>query len=518
MVRVTAKVAIGVLVGLVLLCLPAAAPAAKHCDVPVAGPQGWERATPEQAGLDAAAVADAMDYGTSQASFAIRVYRHGCLVAEDALAGSNKTAQYESWSMAKSITSLVFGRAMSLGLISPDDPVGSLVPEADEAHGRITVRDLLTMTSGLRWNGLRDYNIFMPDRVRDALVTPVVREPGTYWEYSQSGPALLAESVQRAVGEDFQAFAQRELFGPIGITPGSWGWTRDSVGHTQGFFGVQMVPDDYARLGELMRRGGVWSGRRLLSKRYVRQAVRPIDASGCYGWLIWLNKAQPCVGVRISDRPVRDHRRFPEAPADAFFYSGLFGQLVTVFPTQGIVIQRNGQDASVAGGADWEAELYRRILGAITDEPFTPPADAPPSGTVDRSDPDQGFQTALAEPDQVLAPGTQTELPPAGPARARALVIASATTRATRRGVVRLRVSCPPQWPGAPGAGRCAGDVRLAGARRRAPVRLAAGASKRLRFRMGGRARGARRVVAVLRDGAGGTRSARTVRVRRARR
>ena len=72
--------------------------------------------------------------------------------------------------MAKSVTALMFGRAMQLGLIDPEDPVGSLVPEADAAHGRITNRDLLTMTSGLRWNGLRDYNIFtMPDRVRDAL-------------------------------------------------------------------------------------------------------------------------------------------------------------------------------------------------------------------------------------------------------------------------------------------------------------------------------------------------------------
>ena len=72
--------------------------------------------------------------------------------------------------MAKSVTSMIFGRAMTLGLMSPDDPVGSLVPEADKAHGEITVHDLLTMTSGLKWNGLRDYNIFtMPDRVRDAL-------------------------------------------------------------------------------------------------------------------------------------------------------------------------------------------------------------------------------------------------------------------------------------------------------------------------------------------------------------
>ena len=144
--------------------------------------------------MDAAKLQDAIDYGSTQASFAIRVYRGGCLVGEDRLADSNRHSRYQSWSMAKSVTSMIFGRAMTLGLMSPDDPVGSLVPEADKAHGEITVHDLLTMTSGLKWNGARDYNIFtMPDRVRDALTLEVVKPHGTYFEYAQSAVALLAE-------------------------------------------------------------------------------------------------------------------------------------------------------------------------------------------------------------------------------------------------------------------------------------------------------------------------------------
>src|SRR3712207_4317276 len=137
---------------------------------------------------------------------------------------------------------------MTLGLISPDDVVGSLVPEADAAHGKITMRDLLTMTSGLRWNGLRDYNVFtMPDRIRDALTLEPVKEPGTYFEYAQSTVALLAEAVGRAAREDFGAFTQRELMDPLGIKAGSWRWTRDPAGHVEGFKGVNMRPDDFGR-------------------------------------------------------------------------------------------------------------------------------------------------------------------------------------------------------------------------------------------------------------------------------
>ena len=267
--------------------------------------------------------------------------------------------------MAKSVTAMIFGRAMTLGLMSPDDPVGSLVPEADEAHGEITVHDLLTMTSGLKWNGFRDYNIFtMPDRVRDALTLESVKPPGTYFEYAQSPVSLLAEIVGRSAGEDVMAFGQRELMTPLGIEEGSWDWTRDKAGHVGGFYGVSMTPDDYGRLGDLFRRGGVWKGKRLLSREYIRRSIEPSKTNGCYGWLIWLNAAAPCIGPTVADRGIEDGRDFPELPADFYNFSGLFGQRVTVFPTQDIVIVRTGQDPGLvpAGQASWENELYKRVL------------------------------------------------------------------------------------------------------------------------------------------------------------
>ncbi len=206
-----------VLAGLVLA---SPASAAKTCAEPGGA---WPRATPGEAGMDAAKLQSALDYASGDLSFAVRVYRHGCLVGEDRLAPANRTQRYESWSMAKSVTALMFGRAMQLGLISPDDPVGSLVPEADLAHGAITMRDLLTMTSGLEWNGFRDYNIFTGfDRIHDALTLRAVHKPGTFFEYAQSPVSLLAEAIGRSAGMDAGAFAQQELMGPLGIAPESW--------------------------------------------------------------------------------------------------------------------------------------------------------------------------------------------------------------------------------------------------------------------------------------------------------
>jgi CubicO group peptidase (beta-lactamase class C family) len=383
--------------------------------------------------------------------------------------------------MGKSVTALVFGRAMTLGLISPDDVVGGLVPEADAAHGKIRVEDLLTMTSGLKWNGLRDYNIFtMPDRIRDALTLEPVREPGTYFEYAQSPVSLLAEIVGRAAGEDVVTFAQRELMDPLGIEPGTWTWTRDRAGHAGGFYGVNMRPDDFGRLGDLMRRGGRWRGKALLSDEFVTRAITPSRTNGCYGWLIWVNAAKPCVGPTISSRPVSPTYDFPTLPRDMYRFSGLFGQLVTVFPTQDVVVVRNGQDpglVSFAGGSNWELGLYDRVLNAIRDGKVERPAGEPAPAAPDDPDNDYGFQTALAEPDQYSKGVVQAPLPPAGPQRTRAPRFELALPRVSRTGAIVLRVFCPPR-PARP----CTGRVTLP--RTRSPQRYSvpAGDSRLVRF------------------------------------
>ena len=469
--------------------------------------------------MDAAKLQAAIDYGTQNLGFALRVYRHGCLVGEDRAAAANSHQQFESWSMAKSVVSLLFGRAMTMGLISPDDPVGSLLPEADQGHGAITMRDLLTQSSGLHWNGFRDYNIFTtPDRVHDALTLPVDHPRGTYFEYAQSPVALLAEAVGRAAGEDVQAFGQRELFGPLGIPASAWKWTRDSAGHVQGFYGVQMTPDDYARLGDLLRRGGVWNGKRLLMKRYVREAVAPSATNGCYAWLIWTNGGTPCIGPTIGNRPVSDEREFPGLPHDLWNFSGLFGQIVTVLPTQDVEVVRTGQDAGLAfsaandSGGDWEQGLYERVLASLTDsKPVA--GDSPKVPAAAATDRDYGFQTAISHPEDYGKGTMQDPLAPAGPLRARALRPRLAHVRASRTGGVYQRVTCPLLWPQWGRQAGCIGQAELDGARAPVAYEIAPGATTLLRFRLTAKAlrslrRAGRQTLAAVVtnvDTAGGT-------------
>ena len=501
--------------------LTAAGPAeaAKTCAEPG---DDWERATPAEAGMDAAKLQSALDYGTSQASYAVRVYRRGCLVGEDRQAPFNRTQTYESWSMAKSVTAMVFGRAMTLKKISPDDPVGALVPEADGPHGRITMEHLLTMSSGLRWNGFRDYNVFtMRDRLRDALTLETVKEPGTYFEYAQSAVSLLAEATGRAVGADFEEFGQRELFDALGIKPENWEWKRDGEDRVLAFMGVNMRPDDFGRLGDLMRRGGVWRGQRLLSEEFMTRAVAPSRTNGCYGWLIWVNAAQPCIGPTVSERPVSNQRDYPDLPADMYRFSGLFGQLVTVFPTEDIVVVRTGQDPGLvpAGGQGWEHELYTRVLGSITDQQRSAPGEAPRVND-ERESADYGFHTAAREPDQYSQGQNQPPLPPAGPRRARAVVIGPSSTRMRAPGTVGVRLWCPPLHPA--GTDACTGVATLEGATGPRRFRVPAGESATVRFRLGAkmerrvkRHATAMTVTATTSDAGGETATGDRLRVRR---
>ncbi|HEX8064981.1 MAG TPA: serine hydrolase [Thermoleophilaceae bacterium] len=521
-----------------LALAPAAGAAQPDCGFPGTD---WGRADPESVGLDPDRLQDALDFATQRQSETIAVYRHGCLVAEDRLADTARQRRFESFSMAKSVTAMLTGRAVTLGYLSVEDPVGAFVPEADAAHGAIRVRDLLTMSSGLHWNFFRDYNVFTPgDRVKDALTLPFDHEPGTFFEYHQSPVTLLAKVVERAVGVDYQQFAQDQLFGPVGIAPDTWSWARDDAGNTLGFHGLMMRRDDFARLGHLMRHHGVWSGRRLISERYFGQAVAPSSSNAGYGYLFWLNCCKPHVAPTIETRDVRDHRLVESLPEDMYAMVGFQEQRVWVLPGLDMMVVRLGvtgdrdpgdasQSISTAEAGEFEHELGRRLMRAVRDA--TVPDPGPYSGQRALvADPDYGlFRSALDAQDFTAAPGTDVELGPAGPPRARTLTILSYRLRPSRRGVLRVKVACPAQ-PGRDCAGKLSLRVRLvrgkylyAGGAR---LSLRRGTTGRVALRLGRRAARvlARRkrlsgfASAVNRDGAGGARTQRGVRIGRARR
>ena len=368
-----------------LLCLivPRTSPAAVTCSTPGAT---WSTAAPASVALDDAKLQSALDWATTHASLSVLVVRHGCLAGASRLDPVTSETPLDGWSMTKSVTSMLVGRAVAMGLFDIDKPLSTWIPEADASHGALTARHLLTMSSGLHHNWFRDPPFageVMPDQVRDALSLPFDKTPGTWWEYQQTPVTLLLHMVERAVKVDIQAWAQQNLFGPIGIEAGTWSWERDRAGNTEGWAHLKMQPVDWARLGYLMLKKGKWNGVQLISKTYVMRSISRIPINRAYGHLFWLNGGADAVWPDVYGPDHGEGGPWPGAPADTFAMVGMQNQRVWVIPSLDMVIVRMGQPGELdadSRNSVWQSqpgaidyEIPRQIVQAVTDVHFPDP-------------------------------------------------------------------------------------------------------------------------------------------------
>ncbi|HEX7121314.1 MAG TPA: serine hydrolase, partial [Gemmatimonadaceae bacterium] len=232
-----------------------------------------------------------------------------------------------------------------------------------DPRARIRIRDLLDMSSGLDFDnfGLTpDSYTAANEHMRiyfDALDVfghsihqPPRFAPGTVWRYRNSDPLTLMAIARRHVegkGEDWLSFPQRALFDRIGA--------RRFVLETDAWGNVIITGFDYggsrdwARLGLLYLRDGVWQGQRILPEGWATFVSTPApgDPSRGYGGLFWLNRG----GAR------------PKLPADAYWMAGHMGQIVMIIPSRDVVVVRHGP--SSGGDGAYNEELVARILAAL---------------------------------------------------------------------------------------------------------------------------------------------------------
>ena len=399
--------------GVVAIALPvpvAHGERTSSCSLPRSG--DWKEAAAEDVQLDPQKLQEALDFARPRMTQEIAVYRHGCLVeARRWFTGNSE--KFEGWSISKSVTAMAAGRAITLGLLDIDDTVGQHVPRADKAHSRITVRDLLTMTSGLHWNLWRDYNIAMKDRVKDALSLRFDHKPGTFFEYGESPVALLSKVVGKAAGQDFQDFMHKEVMSHIGMNREDWFWTRDRAGNTEGYRGLNTSVDNFARLGHLMMNEGRWGGDRVLDRRWVRAAISPKKTNPGYGYMFWLNESDSYIAPTVYSRDKRNHRHVRSAPHDMYYMAGIQQQRVWIIPSLDMVVVRVGGSgdhepdtrASVftSTAGEYEHEFFRLLMKAVTDARIKDPGPYEYGNPVPQLDPNYGILKSSTEPEDILA-------------------------------------------------------------------------------------------------------------------
>ncbi len=207
---------------------------------------------------------------------------------------------HELQSATKTFSAVLVGIALDQGLIeSVDQPLVELLPDyADLLTGEkaeITLRHVLTMTTGLRWVDFGANNSFVQigaaeDSVVYVLEQPLLAAPGETFFYNTGSSHLLSAIIHHNSGMTTAEFAEAHLFEPLGIEAYQWPALRDGV--QQGGWGMYMKPADFLKFGELLLNGGRWQGEQVVSRAFVDDATAflvPNGMGGGYGYQMWID-------------------------------------------------------------------------------------------------------------------------------------------------------------------------------------------------------------------------------------
>ena len=253
------------------------------CGTPSSIEDGWEIASPGNVGMDGARLCTiAARLGQrSTAVHSVVVVRHGKLVFEQYFAGYDQpwgqaegqyeftaTTKHDMRSASKSVTSLLVGIAIDRRLIAGvDEPVVKFFSDyaavKQTGWDAVTLRHLLTMSSGITWDEARAWTdpkndephlVTEPDPLGYVLSRPVAAPPDTLWTYNGGGTELLGNIVERVSGKPLEAFAREALFQPLDITDVEWKPYRN--GKIAAASGLRLRPRDAAKLSQLVLNRG----------------------------------------------------------------------------------------------------------------------------------------------------------------------------------------------------------------------------------------------------------------------
>jgi CubicO group peptidase (beta-lactamase class C family) len=345
---------------------------------PLARDDDWPTGTLEEAGINRAwiekfiqmIIERPMDSLSTPQVHGILIARHGKLVLEEYFHGQHRDKLHETRSASKSLTATLIGAAMQSGApLKLSTPVyqimngGEFPPNLEPQKRAMTLEHLLTTSSGYFCDDTNpdapgNENTMLdeskePDYYRFTLNLPMASQPGEKSVYCSINPNLALGMMSRATGESPLYTFDRLLGGPMKIH--RYGWSGDPAGNPYGGGGVQFLPRDFMKLGQLMLNGGTWQGRRILSRDFVARASAPLYhlRNVYYGYLWW--------GI---DYP------YKERTVHGFYAGGSGGQGVMVIPELDLVIATYGGNYSSGRSAiHIQQELIPRyILPAVREK------------------------------------------------------------------------------------------------------------------------------------------------------
>lgn len=264
-------------------------------------------------------------------SVSFLVVQHGKLLQEHYWDGYKKNTASNSFSMAKTVSVLLLGKAIDDGKISGiDQKFSDLYPDfSEKEYGKnLTLGNLASMEAGLDWK--EDYkDPFSPNAaayygfsLADVVFQKKLKQnPGEKFEYQSGATQLLGFAVGKAVGMPLATYASAKLWKPLGMEQNAE-WSTDNLGVEKSFCCIQSNARDFAKLGSLLLNNGKFENIPLIDENFVHQMITPTEHSnGVYGLGVWTNY---------------------DSAIHHYYLRGLYGQYVIVVPEYDLIIVRLG--------------------------------------------------------------------------------------------------------------------------------------------------------------------------------
>jgi CubicO group peptidase (beta-lactamase class C family) len=280
------------------------------------------------------------------------VIKDGKIVYERYGLGNNAATRWVSYSVAKSVTSMLVGAAIEDGYIAGvDEKATDYLPRLKgSAYDHATLRNLLQMASGVQWDETYDdpkSDVNIDDWSTLHLFEYLrpkkrVAKPGAVFNYNTAETNLVGSLLRAAIGNNLATYLSEKIWRPFGMQAGAkWTLTEPGGGEFGGCC-ISATLRDYGRIGLFAMSGGrLPDGTRVLPQGWMQQSTAPSSANPGYGYLWWL----------------RDD--------NAYAASGIFGQRIYINPRARVVIAQHAARAEASRPADWA--LQAALEAAVTE-------------------------------------------------------------------------------------------------------------------------------------------------------
>ncbi len=321
---------------------------------------------PAAPGTLAAGTFEAMQrYSDAMDGVGLVVLVDGKLAGESYRPGADASTRAQSMSMHKSMVALLAGVAVQDGLLaSADMPIGAQISEwRDDPRGKITLRQLLTQTSGLHNPSMAKmetsaFEMMLGEVTEATLTTPQEQAAGQF-NYNNANFQLAGMAISRALqakgGKSYAQYLSEKIWCPLGNDEALL-WPEFDGGEPRYFAYLNATVRDWARVGELMRRKGEWNGKQLIDAGWIEAITRPSAANPNYGMGIWLGSPWAKARRYSKEVSLAVPQKEPFLAEDVFYFDGFGGQRVYVVPSAGLVISRSGEPR-----LDWDESVLVNI-------------------------------------------------------------------------------------------------------------------------------------------------------------